>query len=319
MRVVLALLFSIVFSVASLAAEPYPSRTIKLIVPNPAGGITDTIARLLADGLRKKLNQAVIVDNKSGGVGTIGTREVVKAEPDGYTLLIQSLGVLVLPYALDAKFPVNPKQDLTPIAGVAEFATVLIVNPNTPVHNVQEFIAYAKSKPEKLSFGSAGLGSVNHLSAELFMKQTGISMVHVPYRGGNGAINDLLGGRLDAIFEVFPIAMPQIQVDGVRALAVTTPYRLQDLPNVPTSAEAGVPNIQVTGWLAVYGPPALPAELTQKLSTAIVEIISEPDTQKKLRTIGFEPTGMPADKFAAFNDAEINRWMTIITDIGLRK
>jgi tripartite-type tricarboxylate transporter receptor subunit TctC len=319
MRLVFAYLITIMMSATALATEPYPSRPIRIVVPNPAGGITDTIARFLADGLRTKLNATIVVENKAGGIGTIGTRDVVRSDPDGYTLLIQSLGVLVLPYAMDTKFPINPKTDLTPIAGIAEFATVLIVNPSMPVHNVQEFIAYAKSRPGKLTYGSAGFGSVNHLSTELFMKQTGVKMVHVPYRGGTGAINDLIGGRIDAIFEVFPIAMPQIQAGSVRPLAVTTPYRLQDLPNVPTSAEAGVPDIQVSGWLAAYGPPGLPADLTKKLSAAMIEIIRDPQMQKKLRAIGFEPTGVPADKFAAFNAAETDRWTALMAEFGLRK
>jgi tripartite-type tricarboxylate transporter receptor subunit TctC len=319
MRPALSVLFSILLSVSAFAAEPYPSKIIRLVVPNPPGGITDTIGRLLSDGLRKSFDQTVIVENKSGGMGTIGTRDVVRAEPDGYTLLLQSLGVLTIPYALDSKYPIDPVKDLTPVAGVAEFATVLIVNPKTPVHSVQEFITYAKERPGKLTFGSAGIGSVNHLSTELFMKQTGISMVHVPYRGGNGAINDLLGERLDVILEVFPIAMPQIQAGGVRALVVTTPYRLPDLPNVPTSAESGVPNIQVTGWLGLFGPAGIPADVTDKVSNAVVQIIKEPEMQKKLRAIGFEPTGMPAKAFGEFNKSETDRWMKIITEIGLRK
>jgi tripartite-type tricarboxylate transporter receptor subunit TctC len=243
MRGVLALLFCVTASIAASAAEPYPSRSIRLLVPFPPAGISDLSARLVAEGLRAKLNQPVIVENKPGANGVIGLRELLKTDPDGYTVMIGNVGSVVINYAIDANAPFDPMRDMLPIAGMAEYATAMVVNKRMPVNSVQEFIAYAKERPGKLTFGSTGVGALDYLAVELFMKQTGTSMVHVPYRGGPLALNDLLGGSIDLLIEVFPVVMEQIKSGQIKGLAVSSPYRLSSVSDLPTFAEAGVPGV----------------------------------------------------------------------------
>ena len=246
------------------AADAFPSRSIRLLVPFPPAGIADLSARLVAEGLRQKLNQAVVVENKPGANGVLGLRELLKSEPDGYTLMVGTVGSVVIGYAIDANAPFDPARDMVPIAGTAEYATAMVVNKQLPVNSVQEFIAYAKARPGKLTFGSTGVGALDYLAAELFMKETGIEMVHVPYKGGPGALNDLLGGSIDVIIEVFPVVMEQIRSGAIKGLAVSSSYRLPALPDVPTFAEAGLPGVTLTGWVGIYGPPGLPADVRAK-------------------------------------------------------
>jgi tripartite-type tricarboxylate transporter receptor subunit TctC len=307
-------------ALATAGAETYPSRPIRIVVPFAPGGITDLVGRLLADGLRATFGQTVYVENKAGANGTLGARDLVNAPPDGHTLMIGSLGGQVIRAALDKTYPIDPLRDLLPIAGAAEVATVMIVNPRTvPVSSVAEFIAYARQRREELNFGSTGTGSLNHISAELFMQQTGTRMMQVPYKGGSGSVNDLLGGALHVVFEVYPVAMAQIKAGNVRALGVTSPYRLPDLPDVPTLKESGLADFNLTGWLGLYGPPGLAAETRERLGAAVVAIIRDPVNQQKLRAIGFEPTGMPLREFAAFHRSEVERWTAFAIERGLRK
>src|SRR5712671_5465844 len=210
MRAFLSFLILLVSSAASGAAEPYPSRSIRLIVPFPPAGIADLSARLVAEGLRAKFNQPVIGENKRGANGVLGLREMLKADPDGYTLMAGTLGNLVIGYAIEATPPFDALRDVVPIAGTAEYATAMVVNKQTPVSSVKEFIDYAKARPGKLSFGSTGVGALDYLAVELFMRATGTSMVHVPYRGGPAALNDLMGGSIDLLIEVFPVVVEPI-------------------------------------------------------------------------------------------------------------
>lgn len=318
MRAFFAFLLCILVSAASYAAEPYPSRPIRLVVGYPPGGIADLSARLVAEGLREKFNQPVIVENKPGANGVIGVRELVKSDADGYTLMIAP-SALLINYAMEANPPFDVMRDMVPIAGVAEYPTAMVVNKNMPVNSVQEFIAYGKAHLDKLSFGSTGVGSMDWLAAELFMKQTGVSMVHVPYKGGPLALNDLLGGSIDVIIEVFPVVMEQIRSGAVKGLAVTSSYRLSSIPNVPTFDEAGVPNMQLTGWVGAYGPAGLPGDIRQKLSNAIVEIVKQPGMGDRFRAIGFEPTGQDFNAFSQVHASEVKRWVAFLTEMGLRK
>ena len=259
----------------SYAAEPYPSRPIRLVVAYPPGGIADLSARLVAEGLRAKFNQPVIVENKPGANGVIGEREVVKSDADGYTLMLAPSAMLIN-YAMEANFPFDVIRDVAPIAEVAEYPTAMVVNNKMPVNSVQEFIAYGKAHPDKLSFGSTGVGSLDWLAAQLFMKQTGVRMVHVPYKGGPLALHDLLGGSIDTIIEVFPVVMQQIKSGAVKGLAVSSSYRLPSIPDVPTFAEAGVPNVQLTGWVGLYGPAGLPEEIRKNSATPLSRLSNSP-------------------------------------------
>jgi tripartite-type tricarboxylate transporter receptor subunit TctC len=320
MRAFLSLLFCVALSTAAFAADPYPTRPIRLLIPFPPAGITDLSGRLVAEGLRAKLGQPVVVENKPGANGVLGLRELLKADPDGYTLMVGNLGSLVINYAIDAKASFDPMKDVVPIAGTSEYPTAMVVNNKMPVNSVKEFIAYAKERPGKLSFGSTGVGAMDYLAGELLMQKGGISMVHVPYRGGPLALNDLLGGQIDTIIEVYPVVMEQIRSGAIKGLAVSSATRLPSLPDLPTFEEAGVPGIVLTGWLGIYGPPKMPEDIRQKLGAAIVEVVNQPDIQKKFRDIGFEPMiGQGVKEFTAHHEAEVKRWVAFLTELGLRK
>ena len=320
MRAFLALLFCVVLSATASAADNYPSRPIRLLIPFPPAGITDLSGRLVAEGLRAKLGQPVIVENKPGANGVLGLRELLKAEPDGYTLMVGNLGSLVINYAIDVKASFDPLKDVVPIAGTSEYPTAMVVNNKMPVNSVKEFIAYAKERPGKLTFGSTGVGAMDYLAGELLMQKGGISMVHVPYRGGPLALNDLIGGQIDTIVEVYPVVMEQIRSGAIKGLAVSSAKRLPSLPDVPTFEEAGVPGIVLTGWLGIYGPPKMPDDVRKKLGEAIVDVVNQPDIQKKFRDIGFEPMiGQGVKEFAAHHEAEVKRWVAFLTELGLRK
>jgi tripartite-type tricarboxylate transporter receptor subunit TctC len=318
MRAILALLWVLALSVVS-AAQTYPSRQIRMIVPFPPAGITDLSGRLMAEGLRAKFGQPVIVENKPGANGVIGLREMLKAEPDGHTVMVGTLGSVVLGYALDANAPFDPARDMLPVAGTAEYATAMVVNKNLPVNSVKEFIDYAKARPGKLTFGSTGVGAMDYLAVELFMKETGTSMVHVPYKGGPAALNDLLGGNIDVLIEVFPVVMEQIRSGLIKGLAVSSAYRLPSVPDLPTFTELGLPAVTLAGWIGLYAVPRTPMEIREKLAAALVESVKQPDMQAKFRAIGFEPTGLGVQAFSDHHAAEVKRWVSFLTEIGLRK
>jgi tripartite-type tricarboxylate transporter receptor subunit TctC len=317
MRLLIALLLLLSPIGIAGAQDAYPTRQITLIAPYAAGGSTDLVARVLSEGLKAKFNQPVTVDNRPGGNGVIGTREVVKAAPDGYTLLIGALGAQVLPAVMAPNFPFDPLRDFVPVAGVAEWAGVMLVKKDLPVTTLKEFIAYAKGRPGALNFGSSGYGSTVHLIAEMLMKDTGIRMQHVPYKGGASSMTDLMSGSLDVLFTSSPVAVGQAENRSVKILAVASKSRLKLLPNVPTMEEAGVPGINQTQWLGVFGPPGLPNSIRQRLSSAVVDIIRDADTQTKLRNIGFEPIGTDFAAFDAFFRSEVKRWAAFVRENGL--
>jgi tripartite-type tricarboxylate transporter receptor subunit TctC len=318
MRGLLALLFCTLLAVPAIA-DSYPSRSIRLLIPFPPAGITDLSGRIVAEALREKFKQPVIVENKPGANGVIGLKELLRTDPDGYTLMVGNVGSLVLNYAMDSKIGFDPIKDVVPIASTAEYATTMVVTKGLPVNSVKEFIDYAKARPGELTYGSTGEGSLANLSTLLFMKQTGVKMVHAPYKGGPLALNDLIAGHIQLITEVSPVVNEQVLAGTIKGFAVSSPYRQQMLPNVPTFAEAGVPGVVVTGWLGVYGPPGLPEDVREKLGAAIVEVVKDPEVVKKLRAIGFEPTGMGVKEFTDFHAAEVKRWVAFYSEMGLRK
>ena len=321
MRTVFVSLFSLALACLTPnpapAAESYPDHPIRVIVPFPAGGIADLSGRLIAEGLRAKFNQPVIVENKPGGQGVIGYREMTKAPPDGYTLMMGTVGSVVINIVMDPKPPFDPLHDLAPIANAAEYATALVVNNALPVNSVREFIDYAKARPGKLTFGSTGVGALDYTAAQLLMKEGGITMLDVPFKGGPEALNSLLGGSIDSIVEVFPVVMAQIKARTIKGLAVTSSYRQPTLPDVPTFKESGYPGVELTGWLGLYGPPKMPEDIRHRLGKAVVEIVKDPAMQERFRKIGFEPTGQDADAFAAYHAAEVARWTKFVTETGM--
>ena len=317
MRLVFALVLTALAGNAVRAQDAYPTRQITLIAPYAAGGSTDLVARVLSEGLKTRFNQPVTVENKPGGNGVIGTREVVKAAPDGYTLLIGALGAQVLPAVMAPNFPFDPLRDFVPISLAAEWAPVMLAKKDLPVSSLKEFIGYAKARPGALNFGSSGYGSVVHLVAEILMKQTGVKMQHVPYKGGGQSMTDLLSGSLDVLFTSSPVAVGQAENKNVKILAVAHKHRLKLLPTVPTMEEAGVPGVNQTQWLGVFGPAGLPDPIREKLSNALVDIVSDSETQNKLRNIGFEPVGTDFAAFDQFFRAEVMRWAAFVRENGL--
>ena len=315
----LAVLVLAGFAASAAAQDNYPSRQITLIAPFAAGGSTDLVARVVSEGLRAKLGQPVIVENKPGGTGIVGAREVVKAAADGYMLLLANAGATVIPAAMSNNYPIDLNNDLLPIGLVAEFVGVVMAKKELPVNSMQEFIAYAKANPGKLNFGTSGVGSMVHLAAELLMKETGIKMQHLPYKGGSNSMADLLGGTIDALFVSSPVAVGQAENKSLKMLAVTSRYRLQALPNVPTVEESGVPGFDTTAWLGVMGPAGLPPTIRQKLSTALVEIARDADTQAKLRKIGFEPIGKDDAAFQEFFRGDVIKWKEFVDERGLKE
>jgi len=311
---------SLASSTASIpaAAQGYPTRPITVVAPFAAGGSTDLVARLLSEGLQAKLGQPVIVENKPGATGAIGDREVAKATPDGYMLLLGNAGALTIPAAMNANFPLDLERDFTPISLSAEFAGVMMVRKGLPT-TLKDFIAYVKTRDGTLNFGSSGVGSAVHLAAELLMKETGIKMQHVPYKGGSNSMTDLLAGTLDVLFVSSPVAVAQAANKDVQFVAVTSTYRLQELPNVPTMAEAGLPGFDVTSWMGMLGPARLPDAIRDQLSNALVAIAKDPAFQARLRKVGFEPIGKDAAQFAPFYRADIKRWTEFVKERGLRQ
>lgn len=315
----LSLLLVFVAATAAPAAEIYPTHPVRLIVPFPAGGITDLSGRLIAQGLQEKFKQPFVVENKPGANGVIGFHELMKAPADGYTLMMGTVGSVVINIVIDPHPPFDPLHDLTPIANAAEYATALVVNKSMPVNSVKDFVAYAKAHPGKLTFGSTGVGALDYTAAQLLMKEAGIKMLHVPFKGGPEALNSLIGGTIDSIVEVFPVVMGQIKGHTIKGLAVTSPYRQPTLPDLPTFKEAGFPGVVLTGWLGLYGPPKMPESVRQMLGKAVVDVVKQPAMAARFRAIGFEPTGQDANAFAAYHAAEVIRWKKFTSEIGMHK
>ena len=261
-------------------AQDYPTKPVRLVVPNPPGGTTDILSRLVAEELTKTWPHPVVVEYKSGGAGYSGADFAAKSDPDGYTIIMQPASHATGP-SIYKDLPYDPIADFAPVTLVASVPNVLIVNPDVPANSVEELIALAKSKPGELNFGSGGVGAITHLSGELFKQSTGVEMVHIPYAGSAPAITDLLGGQIEMMFENLPGAMGHIQAGRLRPLAVTSPERAVALPDVPTVAEAGVPGYEAVSWFGILAPAGTPEEIIDKLNTDIVAVIKKPEIQAR--------------------------------------
>ncbi|ETF02981.1 MFS transporter [Advenella kashmirensis W13003] len=300
------------------AAASYPEeRPIKLIVPFAPGGSVDIIGRLLADNLSKVLGQQVIVENKSGAGGTLGADVVAKSPPDGYTLLLAASSHQAFHPLLYKRLPYDPRKDFTQVALFATVPNVLVVNNNVPVKSVRELISLSKSRGQKLFMGSSGAGGVNHLIGEFFQFRTGVKFEHVPYKGAGLANNDLIGGRIDLMFVNMPTVLAQIKAGKLRALAVASDKRSPLLPDVPTMAEAGVPDFAVDSWSGVLAPAGTPAPIVDKLSQAITGIAHSPDVAKSLGGIGAEPRAGNSKEYKNLVDFELKRWTEVIKSANI--
>ena len=317
LAITIAAVSALAFSSAAIA-DAYPTKPIRLIIPFAVGGSTDNLGRVLAARLSEKLGQQVVADNRPGAGGNIGTDLVAKAPADGYTLLFATEGTLGINPSLYKKLPFDPEKDFTPIAQFASVPNILVVNPKVQAKTVEELAAYAKSKPASLNMGSAGNGTTNHLSGELFQSMTGTSFTHVPYKGSGPAMADLLADQIQLMFDNLPGSLPHVKAGSLRALAVTSAKRSPLLPDVPTMAEAGVPGYDVEVWFGVAAPKGLPAQTLATLSKAITEISQEPATIEKILNIGATPlTSTPAEFGSRIQEARL-KWAPIVAHSGAK-
>ena len=301
-----------VFTTAAVHAQAWPSKPVTLVVPFPPGGSSDTIARAIGAKMQEKLGQPVVVENKGGATGTIGAAQVKRAAPDGYTLLVSSLGPFVIAPHLIKNVPYDAGKDFDLLTVLVQAPNVLVVPAASPLKSVADVIAQMKKTPDKMSFASSGNGSSDHLTAELFWLQTGTSGVHVPYKGGGPAMSDLLGGQVDASFQNINAVVPHVAAGKLRALAVTSNQRSPLLPQVPTLAESGVKDVDVYSWQAAAAPKGLPADVKAKLHASMIAALNDPAVKPKLLELGFEIVGDTPEQFAAFQAKENARWKQLI-------
>lgn len=294
------------------ASADWPTKSITLTVPYAAGGFSDTRMRLLARKLSDKLGQPVVVENKGGAGGVIGTAWVARAAPDGYTLGSGNLAPLAVNQSLMKKLPYDPARDLAPVILIENSPLVLSVANNLPVKNVVELIALAKKDPGKLTFGSSGIGGAHHLSGEMFREDAHIDIVHVPYKGGAPASTDLMAGHLSMMFEMGYAAMPSILAGKIRPIAVTSVKRLAILPDVPTMAESGVPGFESYNWQGIVVPAGTPAPIIARLNVVLNEILKDPDVAKAIADTGSQPVGGTPEDFGKFIQAEREKWAKVI-------
>ncbi|MFM8920473.1 MAG: Bug family tripartite tricarboxylate transporter substrate binding protein [Limnohabitans sp.] len=300
-------------SVAQTAASNYPQKPIRMIVPFTPGGSTDILARSIGQELSKAWGQSVIIENIPGAGGSIGADKAAKSPADGYTLLMGHIGTLAVNPSLYPKLPYNPVKDFAPVAWVARVPNVLVVNPNVPAKNVQELVALAKSKPGQLSYGSGGNGSAANLATEYFKMQTETAILHIPYRGTAPAVTDLMGGQIQMLFTGAPAVMGQVKSGQLRALAVSSPKRLDALPDLPTVAEAGYKNFEADQWYGVVAPAGTPRDIVLKLNQQINLALNSAELKKRLTTEGAVATPETPEAFGKLIAQEIDRWRPVIT------
>jgi len=299
-------------------AQPYPSKPIRFIVPFPAGGIADVMARVFGQKFNDAWGQPVVIENRPGAGGNIGAEAVAKSPPDGYTLVMGSIGTHSVNISLFSRMPFDPVRDFAPIALVIKSQNLLVVHPSVPAKTVQELIALARARPGQLAYASAGNGTAGHLAGELFKAMAKIDIVHIPYKGNVPAITDLIGGQTSMTFATMPTVLPQVKADRLRALAVTGAQRSSALPNAPTVAEAALPGFEVTNWIGVFAPAGTPADIVAKLNAEIMRIMRLPDVEPRLASEGAQFTPNTPNEFAAFVKSEIAKWGKVIRDAGLR-
>jgi tripartite-type tricarboxylate transporter receptor subunit TctC len=302
---------------ASAIAQTYPTRTVHLIVPFPAGGVTDLIGRIIAQRLSERLGQTVVVENKGGGAGSIGAQLAAMAKPDGHTLFMGTAT-----HAINATLMPNAGFDLVrdfaPVSLVASVPLLLAVHPSIPANSVSELVAYTKSMKGKVNYASGSSGSASHLAGEMLKAAAGIEMTHIPYKGGGPALQDLLAGHVALMFENMPSILPAVQSGKLRGLAVTSAKRSPALPDMPTMIESGFPGFEAGSWYGLYAPAGTPTAIIAKLHTELVGALNTPEMQRQLSVQGAEPIGNTPEEFKSFTRAEISKWAKVIKDAGIK-
>ena len=310
--IALSLLF-----VGGVYAQNFPSGPVKIVVPFPPGGTTDILARVLANELTKKWGQTVLVENKPGASGTIFSEQLTNMPADGYTLMVTATHHVINP-SLYKNLKYNTRKDFTPISLVAGVPNVLVVNPAFPAQNLQELIAYAKSNPGRVMFGSSGTGGANHLSGELFKAMAKVDMVHVPYKGAAPALNDLLGNQISVMFDSIPGVLSHIKAGKLRALGVTSLTRSAALPNVPTISESGLKGFEALAWFGMYAPPQMSPDLLNKISGDVLSVLQSPQVKNQFAEQGADSGNMTQAEYAKYVDAEITKWAKVISDANIK-
>jgi tripartite-type tricarboxylate transporter receptor subunit TctC len=304
------------FAGAFAAADTYPDKPIKVVVPVAPGGVTDVVARVIGAQLTAAWGQAVVVDNRAGGSGIPAADLVAHSKPDGYTLFMGTIGTLTVNPSMFPSLPYDPLRDFVPVSLVASAPTILVVNPAVPAKSVTELIAYAKANPGRLNYASFGNATSPHLAGELFKSLAGVDMVHVPYKGGGPAMTDLLGGRVEMMFDNIITSLPHIKEGRLRPLAVTSLTRSKLMPDLPTMTEAGLPGQEVSGWLGLVAPAGTPNEIVVKLSREIARIVRQPDVQAKI--VGTDVVGSTPEEFGAFMRSETAKWGQLVKKANIR-
>lgn len=299
-------------------ADAYPVKTVRIIVPFPPGGPVDTLARIVGQQLSPELGQQMIVDNRPGANGIIGTDLAGKAAADGYTLLMGNLGPIAINVSLYRKLPYDPVKSFTPVAMVAVAPQILVAHPSLPVHSVQDLVRLAKAKPGQLVYGSPGTGSGAHLSMEMFKTMTGVDILHVPYKGATPALADLLGGQTSLVLSSIVPVQPFVKTGQLTGLAVTSRTRAPALPAVPTMAESGLPGFEAMGWFGVLAPAGTPRAIVLKLNNEIGKALQKPEIKAQLAGFDSEPGSGTPEEFAAFIKSEIGKWGKVIHDAGIK-
>ena len=298
-------------------AQTYPGRPVRIIVPYPPGGPTDVLARIVAVKLSEVLGQPFAIDNKAGASGMIGSAEVAKAAPEGYTLL-GNASIHVINPSLYPKAAFDAIADFTPVTQLASVPLILVVNNDLPVKNVRELIAYAKANPGKLNFASSGNAAAPHLAGESFKIAAGVQMQHVPYKGSAPALTDLIGGQVQLMFDSMPSAMPHVKAGKLRPLAVTTAKRSAAVSDLPTIAEAGVPGYDISTWYGLWAPKGTPREITERIAAETAKILKLPDVRERYAALGAEPVGSTPDEFSAYCRSELTKWAKIVKESGAK-
>ena len=303
---------------ATANAQTYPSRLVKIIVPFPPGGTTDIVARLVAERLSPQLGQPTVIENRAGAGGAVGAAEIARAAPDGYTLGLATVSTHGVNPAINPKLAYDALKDFTPISNLASVPNVVSAHPALGVTDVRGLIEKAKAGPGKITYASAGNGSLSHMLGELFKVSTGTDLLHVPYKGVGPALNDTLGGQVDLLFDNLPSSLPYIQSGKLRALAVSSPARLDSLPGVPTFAEAGVPQLNEPSWFGLVAPAKLPEAVLARLHEAVTKALAAPEVRERMHNVGAVPAGNSPKEFATQIRREIERHKRVAEESGIR-